>query len=162
MWPAQVQSQPAIYSFKMALSKEDQKELREDTTSNKDSGETKVTSKKSKKWWIAGIVFFIVVASITGFSVVNANKAGPLDGFAKCLSDKGAVMYGALSWCKYTQAQRAMFGRSFKHLDYIDYTEFPEEEFGEIKKTPTWIINGKVYENVQSIGKLAQLSGCEI
>ena len=55
-----------------------------------------------------------------------------------------------------------MFGKSFKHLDYIDYSEFPEGELGKIKKTPTWIINGKAYENVLSFDRLSQLSGCKI
>jgi|TARA_B100001964_G_C14239396_1_gene604185 uncharacterized membrane protein YvbJ len=145
----------------MALSKEDQKELRQDTADIKKTEEVSVPNKKSKKWVFVGIVLVIIVL-IGSFSIVNANKPGPLDDFAKCLSEKDAVMYGALSWCKYTQAQKAMFGKSFNHLNYIDYTEYPEEQFGKIKKTPTWIINGKAYENVISIDKLSQLSGCEI
>ena len=145
----------------MALSKEDQKELRQDTTEVKKTEEAIAPNKKSKKWVFVGIALVIIVL-IGSFSIVNANKSGPLDDFAKCLSDKGAVMYGALSWCKYTQAQKAMFGKSFNHLNYIDYTEYPEEQFGKIKKIPTWIINGKAYENVISIDKLSQLSGCEI
>ena len=143
----------------MALSKEEQKELRQDTASNK-SIEESATNKKSKKWVFIGLVFSLVVVLVS-FSIVNANKSGPYDELAKCLTEKDAVIYGA-SWCKYTDAQKAMFGKSFKHLDYFDYTEFPEEEFGKIKKTPTWIINDKAYENVLSFDRLSQLSGCKI
>lgn len=142
----------------MALSKEEQKELRQDTAS-KDVREVSVSNKKSKKWVFIGIAFFVVIALVS-FSIVNANAPGPYDKFAKCLTEKDAVIYGA-SWCKYTDAQKAMFGKSFKHLNYIDYSEFPEEEFGKIKKTPTWIINDKAYENVLSFDRLSQLSGCK-
>ena len=79
------------------------------------------------------------------------------DNFAKCISDKGAVMYGAMEWCKYTQGQRAMFGKSFKYVNYHEFTELPG-----IMKTPTWVIDGKWYENAQSFDKLSGLTGCKI
>lgn len=143
----------------MALSKEEQKQFSQGTVSNKSIGKN-LTNKKSKKWLFAGIIFFVVIILVS-FSIVNANTPGHYDKFAKCLTEKDAVIYGA-SWCKYTDAQKAMFGKSFKHLDYIDYSEFPERELGKIKKTPTWIINGKAYENVLSFDRLSQLSGCKI
>ena len=67
------------------------------------------------------------------------------------------VMYGAMEWCKYTQGQRAMFGKSFKYINYHEFTELPG-----ISKTPTWVINGKWYENAQSFDKLSGLTGCKI
>ena len=80
---------------------------------------------------------------------------GKYDGFAKCLTDKGAIMYGAILTCKYTQGQAAMFGKSFKYVNYKEATELPG-----IRTTPTWIINGKRYEKVQSFDYLASLTGC--
>lgn len=145
----------------MALSKEDKRELSQDTISVPHT-EFKTTKKKSKKLLIIGISIFLVIIFFGSFIIVNANKPGPYDEFAKCLSEKGITMYGALNWCKYTQAQKAMFGKSFKHLDYFEFEEFPEDQFGKIKITPSWIINGKVYENVLSIDRLAALSGCKI
>ena len=50
-----------------------------------------------------------------------------------------------------------MFGKSF---DYVNYHEFTELQ--GIKKTPTWVINGKWYENTQSFERLSELTGCEI
>ena len=60
---------------------------------------------KSKYYAIAGIIGILILA-ITAYSVYSANKPGPYDSFAKCLADKGAVMYGAMDWCKYTQTQK--------------------------------------------------------
>ena len=107
------------------------------------------------KYYIGAIavLLFLVIA----YSVYSLNKPGPYDEFAKCLSQKGAVMYGALDWCKFTQAQRGMFGKSFKYVNYHEFNELPG-----IKKTPTWVINGQWYENVQSFDKLAALTGCKI
>lgn len=86
---------------------------------------------------------------------------GQYDTFAQCLAEKDATMYGAMDWCEYTRQQRTMFGKSFKFLNYKEYTEFPSD-IGKIKKTPTWVINGKMYENVQSFERLGQLTGCTL
>ena len=99
----------------------------------------------------------IVVLATAAYSVYSINKPGAYDKFAKCLSEKGAVMYGAMEWCKYTQGQKAMFGKSFRHINYLEYQELPG-----IKKTPTWVINGAWHENVQSFERLAELTGCRL
>ena len=66
-------------------------------------------------------------------------------------------MYGAIDWCHYTQEQAGMFGNSFKYITYKDY-----QERTDIKKTPTWEINGLLYENVQSFERLSALTGCPL
>ena len=109
---------------------------------------------KSKYYFIALIAAILAIAA---YSVYSINKPGHYDNFAKCITDKGAVMYGAMDWCKYTQAQKAMFGKSFKYVNYHEYNELPG-----IKKTPTWIINGAWHENVQPFDKLSALTGCSL
>ena len=111
---------------------------------------------KSKYYMIAAVIGVIILAT-AAYSVYSINKPGPYDDFAKCLNQNGAVMYGAMDWCHFTQGQKAMFGKSFKYLNYHEYTELPG-----IKKTPTWVINGKWYENAQSFEKLAALTGCKL
>ncbi|MBI2650779.1 hypothetical protein HYX04_05735 [Candidatus Woesearchaeota archaeon] len=111
---------------------------------------------KSKYYIIASVIGAIILA-VSAYSVYSINKPGPYDNFAKCLSEKGAVMYGAMGWCKYTQGQKAMFGKSFKYINYHEFNELPG-----ISKTPTWVINGAWYENVQSFEKLAALTECRV
>jgi hypothetical protein len=113
-------------------------------------------SNKSKYYIIAGVIG-IILLSIVSYSVYSINKPGPYDNFAKCLAEKGAVMYGAMQWCKYTQAQKAMFGKSFKYVNYHEFGDLPG-----IKTTPTWVVNGQWQENVQSFDKLAALTGCKV
>ncbi len=119
--------------------------------------ESKGTKPTKSKFYIIASVVGVIILSIIAYSVYSISKPGPYDSFTKCLTEKGAVMYGALGWCKFTQAQRAMFGKSFK---YVNYHEF--QDLQGIKKTPTWVINGQWYENVQSFDKLSALTGCKI
>lgn len=115
-------------------------------------------AKKSKyRYYTIGAVIAILVLSIGAYSVYSANKPGPYDNFAKCLTEKGAVMYGAMGWCKYTQAQKGMFGKSFQYINYHEFQDLPG-----IKKTPTWVINEKWHENVQSFEQLSAATGCKI
>jgi parvulin-like peptidyl-prolyl isomerase len=89
-----------------------------------------------------------------------------LDDFAKCLTEKGTVFYGA-SWCTHCNNQKKMFGES---LQYINYTECADEMQGQTKACddagisgyPTWIINGQSYPGEQTLDRLAKLSGCEL
>jgi hypothetical protein len=98
---------------------------------------------------------------ITGASI-NSNEAEAL---AKCLTEKGAKMYGAY-WCGHCQNQKQMFGSAFQHIDYIECDSSGEnanpvacDEAG-IRGYPTWVINGQQYPGEQSFDKLKELTGC--
>ena len=118
--------------------------------------EHQAKSSKSKYYIIASVIGVIILA-VAAYSVYSINKPGEYDNFAKCLTEKGAVMYGAMSWCHFTQGQKAMFGKSFKYINYHEFNELPG-----IKKTPTWVINGAWQENAQSFDKLSALTGCKL
>src|SRR3989338_9841816 len=142
----------------MALSKEEIESFRHENQKAEHSREKSAAKKPNKKIIIISIVsVLLVLAGIgIGVSFANSNKPGQVDNFAKCLTEKGAVMYGA-SLCKYTAGQKAMFGNSMRLIDYRDFTKDPNVEI-----TPTWLINGAYYQNVQTFDKLADLTGCEI
>ena len=148
----------------MKLSRRDEERLKESSGNNEQSQAAASPSisfssekpKSHKKHIILGLIAIFVIG-ISYYSYSAYSKPGYYDDFAKCLTEKGAVMYGALGWCKYTQAQKAMFGKSF---DYVNYHEFTELQ--GIKKTPTWVIGGKWYENTQSFERLSELTGCKI
>ena len=133
-----------------------QKEYEQRLEHQKQFHEQKAKSSETKYYIIAAVIAVLMIAG-TAYFVYSANRPGPYDNFAKCLTEKGAVMYGAMEWCKYTQGQRAMFGKSFKYINYHEFTELPG-----ISKTPTWVIDGKWYENAQSLDKLGELTGCKI
>ena len=113
--------------------------------------------KKGKLKLILISVLSLLILISSGWAYVHYTTAGPYDKFAKCLTEKGVVMYGAIEWCKYTQAQAGMFGKSFKYINYHD-----EKELAGIKTRPTWVINGQWYEKVQSFEHLSALTGCPL
>lgn len=105
---------------------------------------------KTKKKVIAVVVSVLVLFS--AFLVYAFVAPGEYDDFAKCLTEKGAKMYGE-DWCQYTQGQKTMFGKSFKYIDY--------EVKENLEVRPTWVIDGETYGKVQSFQRLSALTGCE-
>jgi len=94
-----------------------------------------------------------ILLLISGGIAYATLSPGNYDTFAQCLTEKGAKMYGE-DWCQYTKAQKAMFGNSFKYIEY--------EQKQDLETRPTWVIEGQVYETVQSFQRLAALTGCKI
>lgn len=69
---------------------------------------------KKKLIW-GGIALVLVVAYAVWWEYANHRY----DGFAKCLSSKQAKMYG-LYWCPHCAEQKAMFGKAFQYVTYVE------------------------------------------
>jgi|TARA_B100001971_G_scaffold207498_1_gene227754 hypothetical protein len=122
---------------------------REDQHTSIDAG--RASSKKKTKVIITSILIGLII--IIGLPLtIRAMTPGKWDGFAQCLTEKGVVMQGE-DWCQYTNAQKGMFGKSFKYVTY----QIKED----LVYRPTWIIDGKKYEKVQSFERLRDLTGCD-
>jgi len=106
------------------------------------------------------LLLFIYYLTESGYFFRTDNSKIEL--FSKCLTDKGVVMYGS-KYCPHCRNQKALFGDSFKYINYIDCTENTKicAEKG-ITYVPAWLINGKKYTGEMSLEKLARLSGCEL
>lgn len=139
------------------------------------------------------IVFTLSIASFTGGNIEGANnpvtaesttvektlssesvadQASPtmgqseLDQLAKCLTTKGAKMYGAY-WCPHCADQKETFGQSFRYINYIECDpkgENPNPQAcreAAIKAYPTWIMPmNKNLDGSQSAADLAEWSQC--
>jgi len=111
------------------------------------------------------IVFFLFTYVGIGVekSALDSYSGTPATAeFASCLSQKGAVLYGA-TWCSHCNSQKSMFGEHVEKITFIDCGESKAvcTEHG-ITAYPTWIINGEKKIGTQSLGTLAQLTGCEL
>ena len=112
------------------------------------------------------IIGIVVAVAIIGWSVsgyfVNTDDSKNLDNFAKCLSDKGAILYVS-QYCGACKKQKEMFGDSLTYINQVECTEKQElcKEKG-IRAVPTWIINGESYTGVQSFETLSSLTGCSL
>lgn len=114
-----------------------------------------------KKYFIGlAILLILIFGALSIKSYMN--KPGNYDEFAKCLTEKGAIIYGN-DFCQYTMKQINYFGNSKKFLNYIKCIDNKELcDSKGVKVTPTWEINGKMYEQVQTFDRLATLSECEV
>lgn len=109
------------------------------------------------------IIVLLLLLILVLYSVGNKKKysSASLDDFAKCISDKGFVMYGA-NWCSHCKNEKEAFGDSFRLIKYVECPDNPSicVEKG-IQGYPTWMAPGNIFlEGEQGIEKLSQASGC--
>lgn len=111
------------------------------------------------------LVFLATFAALLQLSRKEPRTPGrpTLEQFAQCLTDKGAVMYGAY-WCPHCQNQKAMFGEAFKFIRYVECTQDPQPCIDAgIRGFPSWIFPGGVkLEGTQFLQQLAKVSGCPL
>ncbi len=117
---------------------------------------------KNKIYVIGVIVLFLVLILIYSLTKPKSSPDN-LDEFAKCLTDKGFKMYGAY-WCGHCNAQKEMFGESFKYIDYVECEEQTEDCLkAGIRGYPTWIFpDQNKIEGSASLEHLSNLSGCSL
>jgi thiol-disulfide isomerase/thioredoxin len=111
------------------------------------------------------IIIVLVGILVAGVLLIlpkeKPSKYKNLDQFASCLSEKGAVMYGAY-WCGHCKNEKEAFGKSFKFVNYVECTEEVKLCTDEgIKAYPTWKFpEGKIFEGEMGLENLAKESGC--
>src|SRR3989338_6132284 len=93
---------------------------------------------------IIGLLFLGVLTSVfLKGGVATPVGPGKYDAFAQCLTDKGAIFYGAF-WCPHCQAQKKLFGTSAKLLPYVECStldgngQTPECIEKKVASYPTW------------------------
>ncbi len=114
----------------------------------------------------AGALALLCLPAVFSFAADKPNK---LDGFARCLAQKKATMYGAF-WCDHCREQKELFGDSFRYMPYVECVEKGTRKVTEqckslgIRRTPTWIFeNGeRVDGKVLSLQELSQKTGCRL
>lgn len=105
-----------------------------------------------------------IFAGIIGLFYYSAPpSSGAYDDFAKCLTDKGAVMYGTKT-CPYCAKQKQMFGDSFRLIRYVECTVETQKCIADgVLSVPLWIFaDGERLEGLQQFETLAQKTGCAL
>jgi len=113
----------------------------------------------------------VVVAIVVGVAIYFASRPsaqGKYDDFARCLKDKGVILYGAF-WCPHCQAQKAMFGSSAQYLPYVECST-PDSQSQTavcaekgIAEYPTLVFaDGSKLTGEATLKVLAQRSGCDL
>jgi glutaredoxin len=137
--------------------------------SEKRKQEPATPPKKGPSWlWIL-IAAGVLVAAWASYDYSSYRHASTLDGFAKCLTEKGFRMYGAW-WCPHCADQKSLFGRAFQHVSYTEcgiegqtHGENEQCKQAGIKHFPTWQFpDGSREEGVFTPSELSQKSGCKL
>ncbi|HEX6820835.1 MAG TPA: hypothetical protein VF123_02170 [Candidatus Sulfotelmatobacter sp.] len=133
--------------------------------------EDEAPARKSGPRWVWMIALMVVLlAAWIAYGVYNANfgKVSTLDTFAKCLTAKGAQMYGAW-WCPHCAEQKELFGYAFQYVKYHECslegqrTETEECKQAGIQHFPTWQFpDGSRTEGTLQLSVLSQKTGCKL
>ena len=116
---------------------------------------------------VAGVLIVLLHLNYTGVLGSPASAEDPLArALAEHLTQKGAKFFGA-QWCPHCKDQKDLFGIAAKRLPYIECS--PEGGQGtpqapickdlDIKRYPTWIINGRRVEDILTMQQLAEATG---
>jgi hypothetical protein len=118
---------------------------------------------RDKLVWI-GIAAVLIVA-YAAFWYHNNHR---YDEFAKCLASKQAKMYG-LYWCPHCADQKAMFGKAFQYVPYVECAIKNSHELAPacsaagVKLFPSWQFGSNPpIEGVFPMQELSDKTGCSL
>lgn len=117
---------------------------------------------KIRNW----LLFLAIIALMSWGIYAFIDGQDKYDGFAECLTESGAKMYGAY-WCAACIEQKRMFGNSWDRIEYIECS-LPnnagqtQECISEgIQSYPTWeFADGSRLSGVLTEDQLRDKTGC--
>jgi len=117
--------------------------------------------KIKKRYIIFGVIIILSILLIyIGYK--KQVSPGEYDDFTKCLTENNTTMYGT-EWCPHCKSQKALFGKSFKYIEYIDCDRNKDICLqNDVTGYPTWIIGNQSYPGEQSFYTLSKLTKCEL
>jgi hypothetical protein len=125
-------------------------------------GESGEKRRKYLTW--GGVLILLVAAYCAGWYYKNHEY----DAFAKCLSARGAKMYG-LYWCPHCIEQKEKFGASFRYVPYVECaikgsSELqPQCKIAGAKLFPSWQFGtDPPKEGELSLEALSDKTGCSL
>lgn len=122
---------------------------------------------KNKQTVIIVALGVVALAVIGALAWRGSNQgSGLYDDFARCLTNKGAKMYGAY-WCPHCKNQKELFGSSWRLVDYVECA-IPNQpgqtgvcQPANIQVYPTWVFSdGNRVTGEMSFEQLSQQTGC--
>lgn len=118
---------------------------------------------RGKGLWV-GIAVVLAVAYASFWYYSNHRY----DEFAKCLAAKHAKMYG-LYWCPHCAEQKAMFGKAFQYVPYVECAIKDSRELAPacsaagVKLFPSWQFGSNTpIEGVFPMQELSDKTGCSL
>ncbi len=114
------------------------------------------------------------LVALTALAMLGTGSAAAgaeldLAGLASCISDSGAIFYGA-HWCPVCRKQKEHFDGYSYLLPYVECFDGPKDDGmnakcteADIKSFPTWVLpDGSVKTGAQTPEALAAATGCPL
>ncbi len=121
-----------------------------------------------KKSHLVYFSLIILILLLGVFAFKSATAPGEHDEFAKCLTEKGAIFYGAF-WCPHCAEQKKLFGKSIQYVNYIECStpdggaQTPNCIGAKITGYPTWEFkDGSRLSGLISLENLGEKTGCSL
>ncbi|HIH24164.1 TPA: thioredoxin [Candidatus Woesearchaeota archaeon] len=117
---------------------------------------------RNKRIFNLAIISIICLAIVIAvFQALRPEAPGQHDALAKCLTSKGAIMYGT-EWCPHCQEQKRLFGTSFRHATFINCDVNADAcAMAGVEMFPTWVFaDGSSVTGKQELDTLAERTGC--
>jgi len=116
----------------------------------------------------AAAVAWLVVAAAAAAAAAAAQEPVDLGALAQCVSDSGALFYGA-HWCPYCRQQKEYFEGNAGALPYVECYDGPRSKGmnaacrnAGVRSFPTWVFaDGSVKTGLRSPSQLAADAGCD-
>jgi len=124
---------------------------------------------------LSSVIILIGIISIVLFTGCGAESTQSDSGdytqneiqeIAKCMTEKGVIMYGSIS-CPHCTDQKARFGDAVQFINYVECNAFENKKDAElcvekgIEALPTWDLpNGDRILGNYPISELAEKTGC--
>jgi hypothetical protein len=127
--------------------------------------------KTSTRNWKRIAIYAALVVVVIGVAYYFDHRSQHKhDAFAKCLTDRGAKMYGAW-WCPHCVEQKEKFAASFEYAPYVEcgikgrtsgQAQVCKDE--NVKGYPTWQFppTGERVERVFTLQELSDRTGCPL
>jgi hypothetical protein len=112
---------------------------------------------------------WVVIAAVIALAYIGFwyHSNHHYDAFAKCLASKQAKMYG-LFWCPHCAEQKAMFGKAFQYVPYVEcgtksHELMPDCKAAGVKLFPSWQFGASPpIEGVFPMEELSDKTGCSL
>lgn len=112
-------------------------------------------SKRYRNLTIALIVLIVLVLLILPKNKQTISS----ENIAKCIGEN-SILY-VQAGCTHCRTQENMFGENLEYLTIVDCYETPEK-CSEIKGTPSWEIENKIYPGIKTPQELKNLTNCNL
>jgi hypothetical protein len=110
------------------------------------------------------VIVECVLGLVLALGVAARVDAAAWEEFGRCLTNKGAIFYGA-SWCPHCRAQQLTLGDAMSHVHYVECADDGKSTCKKagVNSYPTWVFgDGSRALGEQSLAHLAAKTGCAL